>query len=43
MQTAIVQAIVIYGIAGVISFLVALLIKGIFMLLQRHSRSEREA
>ena len=38
MKTAILQAIVIYAIAGVISLFVALLIKGLFLFLQRRSR-----
>lgn len=35
MKTAIVQAIVMYGIAFVISMLVALLIKGLYLLVRR--------
>lgn len=38
MKTAIHQALLMYGIAFVISMLVALLVKGLFMLVRRCSR-----
>ncbi len=39
MKTAITMALTMYGIAFVISMLVALLIKGLFLLVRRISRS----
>lgn len=41
MQTAITQAFIMYGIAAFVSMLVALLMKGLFLLVRRFSGGKR--